>query len=104
MHIFLQSSKYSVCKAQELGSIVMRVYAFTQSTLLYSQVTSDLPCNPNAVFVCNLQTNVGLYNSAVLILYIPITSFKKISMYEMHFLFIPDLFHVYSSTLILEIK
>lgn len=43
MHIFLQSSKYSVFKAQELGSMEMRVYALTQSTFALVRLLQIFP-------------------------------------------------------------
>lgn len=39
----------------------------------------------------------------MLILFILTTFFKKLVMYELHCLFVPDLFHVHASNLKLEI-
>lgn len=101
MHIFLQSSKYLVCRAQELGSMETKV-CFNPEYLCFRQGTLVLPCNPNSAFVYDLQTTVGLYNYAVLILSIPNT-LRRLIMCELHPLFMPDLFHIYSSALKLEI-
>lgn len=43
MHTFLQSSKYSVFKAQKLGSIEMRAYASTQSTFALFRLLQIFP-------------------------------------------------------------